>query len=131
MKKTKEIFYPKLLCICICQLVSNFISAQELTPKQAENKWLVLAEEQFQQGHYTSAAQSAEAYIYFIDNNANYKNTSALEKARYLKTASYLYTNKAGCADSAENFINSVVNAPYKQRTAFALAQNYFRNNKF
>jgi tetratricopeptide (TPR) repeat protein len=131
MKKTKEIFYPKLLCISICLLVSDFISAQVLTPHQPENKWLVLAEEQFQQGHYTSSAQSAEKYINFICNNVNYKNTAALEKAEYLKTVSYLYTNKPGSADSAERFINGIVSAPYKQRTAFALAQNYFRNNKF
>jgi tetratricopeptide (TPR) repeat protein len=131
MKKIKEISYPKLLCISTCLFVSNFILAQALTPSLPENKWLMLAEEQFQQGHYELAAQSAHTYLDLIANSTKDKNADAIDKAYYLQTISFLHADKPGSADSALNFINYSVSAAYKQRTAFALAQYYFHNNKF
>ena len=60
---------------------------QVLTPDLPENRTLVLSQEQFAQGHYALAAQSARAYL--VKNNIANRNVyesgaDDLDKARYI-----------------------------------------------
>jgi tetratricopeptide (TPR) repeat protein len=104
-------------------------SAQIHSPYLPENKWLTIAEEQFNQGHYSTAANSALTYISQSQQKTHSRRIDALDKARYIVTVADLKLMKEGCIDSAINFINATADPAFQQRTAYALAQYYFRNN--
>lgn len=113
-----------LLLFCIAS------KAQVLTPDRSPDKYLMLATDQYEQGHYTLAAQSARQYINNITaNSINAGNELNIDKARYLLALSGLKTDVPGGKDSAINERNTTPNPTYKQRLGFVLAQYYFRHN--
>ena len=127
---TKRIITRGLACIAITILLASPAPAQTHTPSLPENKWLVLAEDQFSQGHYTNAAQSATTYLQTLSSFPGAVTTEAVDKAKFLFCVSGLKTNAYSAVDSAEKFLAETPNPAYKQRTAYALAQYYFHHNQ-
>lgn len=99
-------------------------------PVQPHNQALVLTEEQYQQGHYRMAVQSARQYLGTAAQPTAVHTLTDMEKAQYYLALAQLKLNSDGCADSAEIFIGRTANPVYQQRTAFALAQYYFRHEQ-
>jgi tetratricopeptide (TPR) repeat protein len=129
-KRQKNFLTRGLVCLSANLLFSSLASGQLHTPALPENKWLVLAEDQYLQGHYINAAQSATNYLQQQQGNIYSKQQEAIEKAKYLLCVSALKTNGYNAVDSAEKFIAGTPNPAYKQRTAYALAQFYFHHNQ-
>lgn len=125
-KHTNHIFSA----FAIAMSLSTGAWAQIHTPELPANKNLVLAQEQFYQGHFALALQSAEAYEQQHPQNTGAKETDLINKASFFSAVSALKLNLAGCEDTAIATINTTSNPAYKQRTAFALAQYYFHNNR-
>lgn len=111
-------------------LMGSKAPAQWHMPDQPEYKWLRTATEQYNNGHYAVAVQSAQQYLHGYHDNVARPPQAALEHARYYITLANLKLATPGIADSAKNFIASTANPVYKQRTAHALAQYYFRKNE-
>lgn len=119
-------------------MLSGMVSfAQALTPDIPQNRSLILAEEQYGQGLYGSAAQSVRQYLSQngTDAIAYTKNNGAtaadIDKAKYILALSCLKTEVNGCTDSAATEMAATPNAAYAQRIAFALAQYYFLRNEY
>ncbi|WP_276132047.1 tetratricopeptide repeat protein [Polluticoccus soli] len=112
-----------------CLLMGSQASAQIHSPNLPENKWITIAEEQFIQGHYSNAANSALNYIRQNKISTHTRRLDALDKAQYFVAVADLKLMKEGCVDSAINYINRTADPAFRQRTAYALAQYYFRNN--
>jgi TolA-binding protein len=105
--------------------------AQVLAPERPENKPLMLFEEQYAQGHYAAASQTARQYIVNATaHNIVEENGLNIDKARYILALSSLKTMTPGGKDSAISERAQTPNPVYKQRLGFALAQYYFRNNE-
>lgn len=120
-----------IICLSAGLFFASPAAGQEHTPYKQENKWLVLAEEQFQQGHYTVAAQSAMQYMRSLRPNTDVAQMPEVEKARFYLTVSNLRLETTGAVDSATGFIATTPNATYKQRAAYALAQHFFSHNQY
>lgn len=104
--------------------------AQILTPDIPGNRYLILTEEQYRQGHYAQAAQSARAYINSTGYKVNTENANDMDKARYYLSMSCLKTDVPGGKDTALAEMNATPNPAYSQRLGFALAQYYFQHNE-
>lgn len=104
--------------------------AQLHTPELPENKMLVLAEQQFFQGHYALALQSANEYVSQKPLNTYIQPADLSNKAHFFAAVSALKLDIPGCEDTAATAIQTTSNPAYKQRTAFALAQYYFQKNR-
>ena len=89
MKHNKRSISGSLACLLIV-LSGSQASAQIHSPHLPENKWLHLAEEQFTQGHYENAAQSATNYIRQNSGNIYSGKHDALDKAKYYMTVAGL-----------------------------------------
>jgi tetratricopeptide (TPR) repeat protein len=129
MKHNKRSISGSLACLLIV-LSGSQASAQIHSPNLPENKWLHLAEEQFMQGHYENAAQSASNYIRFNAGNIYSRKNYALDKAKFYLVVAGLKQEKDGSVDSAVAYIGETANPAYRQRAAYALAQYHFRNNQ-
>jgi tetratricopeptide (TPR) repeat protein len=116
--------------IALAMLLSVPAKAQLHTPNLPENRQLLLAEEQYLQGHFALALQSATAYLQQNIGTTNAKAADLVNKAQFFKAVSALRLDLPSCEDSAIATINTTSNPAYKQRTAFALAQFYFRHNR-
>ncbi len=104
--------------------------AQVLTPDIPANRALVLLEEQYAQGHYSLAAQSAKEYLNARGNNVTTEHLSDVDKARYYEAMSYMKADLPGALDVALNERNATANPAYSQRLGFALAQYYFQHDE-
>lgn len=130
LKKDKR--KTRILTLCTSLLLlNNSASAQLHSPSLPQNRTLVIAEEQFMQQHYKNAAASSTAFLSQHQYVANTQSYNVKEKAEYILVTSLLKINDAGAVNKAENFIKTTSNPAYKQRVAYALAQNYFSNNKY
>jgi tetratricopeptide (TPR) repeat protein len=129
-KQKKSIIIRGLAGIAVAILLSSRAPAQIHTPSLPENKWLVLAEDQFSQGHYTNAAQSATTYLQALSANGARPSAVTLDKARFIFCISGLKTSAYNAVDSVEQFIAQTPDPAYRQRTAYALAQYYFHHNQ-
>lgn len=110
---------------------SNNAIAQEHIINQPQYAWLKLAEEQYHQGHYELAAQSAGKYL-LLDPKILYNNSvDAKEMASYYQTLSRIKLYADGAEDSAVQFIVTTTNPTYKQRASYALGQYYFEKQQF
>ncbi len=131
MKQPKRKFIPRSLAgIAVATLLTSQASAQIHMPVQPHNQVLVLAEEQYQQGHYRMAIQSARQYLGTSLQPTAINTLTDVEKAQYYLALSQLKLDNDGCTDSATAFITKTANPVYQQRTAFALAQYYFRHEQ-
>ncbi|HXS37197.1 MAG TPA: tetratricopeptide repeat protein [Flavipsychrobacter sp.] len=122
-----------LLYILLCLLLTLpgiFARAQIASSEYPQNKWLILTEEQFQQGHYQLAIQSAGKYLELHHDDTHVIQNTDLDKAKYYRTVSYLKLNINGSVDSAINMIANTSDPVYKQRTAYALAHYYFQHDQ-
>ena len=110
---------------------ANKSIAQDHLINQPQYSWLRLAEEQYRQGHYAMAAQSAEKYL-LLDSKTVYNNTEdSRETAKYYQTLAQIKLHTDGVEDSASNFILYSTNPVYKQRASFALGQYHFENQQY
>lgn len=105
--------------------------AQVLTPDIPLNKQLLLVEEQYQQGHYAVAGQSARQYLSMLPANTQREGDANEEKAKYYLCLSEIKTAVPGCADEARQMMGSIASVAYGQRIAFALAQYYFQQKEY
>jgi tetratricopeptide (TPR) repeat protein len=111
-------------------LLSGFASnAQVLTQDLPENRPLIIAEEQCQQGLYSLAAQSARQYLNQPAGKMLEERQINKDKARYILALSSLKADIKGCVDSAKKLMASTREPYYYQRMAFALAQYYFQQD--
>src|SRR6202000_662720 len=69
---------------------------QVLQPDQPHSRSLILAQEQFQQVHYTLAAQSCRQYLITQGDNISLENGSDAELAKFLIVVSSIKTNEVG-----------------------------------
>ncbi len=129
MDLEKRKIYIGVLCL-VALIQAKVVIAQTHTPNLPENKWLVLAGEQYEQEHYAMAAQSAGKYLHRPHATVYTAETDARSKAYYFYAASLLKMNVEGCTDTALHIINTTSSPSWKQRTAFALAQYYFHHNQ-
>lgn len=105
--------------------------AQEHIINQPQYSWLRLAEEQYRQGHYELAAQSAKRYL-SLDPKILYNNSiDAKETARYYHILSQIKLQAGGVEDSASRFLAQATNPAHKQRVSYALGQYYFEKQQF
>src|SRR5690606_21407772 len=73
--------------------------AQLHTPELPENKMLVLAEQQFFQGHYALALQSANEYVSQKPLNTYIQPADLSNKAHFFAAVSALKLDIPGCED--------------------------------
>ncbi|HRO42974.1 MAG TPA: tetratricopeptide repeat protein, partial [Flavipsychrobacter sp.] len=104
--------------------------SQEHQAQRPEHKWLRLAEEQYHQGHYQLALQSAEKFFSEHYRNIPLVSTDERDRAKYFQTLAQLKLGTNGIEDSATKFLSATSNPVYRQRTAFALAQYHFRREQ-
>lgn len=130
MKQTTKLLITGSLA-CLIIVKGSQASAQIHSPHLPENKWLHLAQEQFGQGQYSSAAQSARNYISYHNSDIYSRRSDAPDRAKFYLTVSGLRLMADGCVDSALGYIATTANPAFRQRTAYALAQYYFQDNKY
>lgn len=104
--------------------------AQEHLIQQTENRQLQKLEEQYRQGFYTVSLQTANQLIAHrtLSNDVSFW---VLPTAQFYQVQSLLKLRALGAEDSALQFISTVTNPNFKQRTSFALAQYYFNNKQY
>ncbi|XZF14479.1 tetratricopeptide repeat protein [Chitinophagaceae bacterium MMS25-I14] len=131
MKKTNNRLIQRSLAgVAVQLLLCSQAPAQIHAPNQQPQQWLTLAEEQYQQGHYQVAAQSARKFLQYPDDPVQVKNLADADKARYYMALALLQLNREEAVDSAGQFIQQTANPVYRQRVSFAVAQYYFRNDQ-
>lgn len=126
----KQKWYSIPAVTAIVLLSSGICQAQVLSPDVQQNRPLILAEEQYRQGHYAMAAQSARQYLDAPAQSIQTQSATDLDKAKYYLSLSCLKANLPGCADTALKLVETTVNPAYKQRVTFSLAQYYFHHNE-
>lgn len=126
IKETKYI-----LAILLFALTASHSYAQQHMPETTPGRWLAIADEQFSEGNYTVAIASAEHYLRSVPGETDIKTNNELDKARYYIAVSKLKTNVNNGTGDARKVIATTPVAAYKQRTAYALAEYYFRHNRF
>ncbi len=122
--------YTYLLLAMLGPAFSLTAYGQLLSPDQPMNRSLILAEEQYMQGHYTLARQSAEDFLSHRDYKVRSETSADADKALFLITISNLKTNEPDCLNKADKLLATTQNIAYKERTMFALAQYYFLHNQ-
>ncbi len=119
--------------IAFIMLFGNAALAQVLTPDIPSDRSVILIEEQYRQGHFSMAAQTAMAYLKehnSEDTKVFTESANDIDKARYYLAMSCLKTNMPGGKDSAIAAMRSTPNPVYEQRLGFALAEYYFQHNE-
>jgi len=129
IRKQKQ-FNKRFACIIAGLVIGNFAQAQVSIREQPANRWLFLAEEQYQQGHYQLTLQSANKYLYQPLLTDNSRSNDAVEKAMYYRAAAEVKLNTPGCIDSATALLSTTANPAYKQRLSYTIAQYYFHHNQ-
>lgn len=126
MRDQKRKLTTKLLTGAFLLVNSLQIFAQEHIIQQPNQRLIGLVQEQFTQGEYSLAIQSANEYL--SHNRAVLTRSDDIDRAKYFQTISLLKLNRDGAEDSAINFLKTTINPTYHQRTSYALAQYYFKN---
>lgn len=111
-------------------LLTSRAPAQVNSPNLPDNKWLALTEEQFQNGHYRMAVQSAEQYLRLNYDPLHNRHPQELDKATYYLVLSHLRLGDDKAEEKALAYVHTTSNPAYQQRVSFALAQFYFRNGR-
>lgn len=130
-QQQKRLFIKRSLAfITVSTLLYSQASAQIHTPESGTQKWLNLAEEQFQQGHYRMSIQSAQKLLGMDYDPVTKMQLTEKDKAHYYLALAQLKCDIPGSVDSAQSFIRQTANPTYKQRASFALAQYHFRHDE-
>jgi tetratricopeptide (TPR) repeat protein len=106
------------------------LPAQIHAPFLLRQQWEMQAEEQFQQAHFSMAAQSAQR---FLDEKADHMPLStqaAADKAAYYRAMAMLKADQYGCIDTMLAFLRGTANPAYLHRGAVALARYYFVHDR-
>src|SRR5579875_1550539 len=119
MRLRQKKLNKQFACFIASLVIGNYAQAQVSIPEQPGNRWLFLMEEQYQQGHYQLALQSANKYLYQSRLTTDIKSHDELEKAAYYRAAAEIKLNTPGCIDTAEALLGSTANPVYKQRLAY------------
>lgn len=119
------------LGVCTGLLISSSAAGQMHTPHQPQNRQLFLAEELFNRGLYKNAYISAQQYLDIKKYAASADIHADADKAKYLIAVSKLQLDEKDAISDAEKYISTTANPAYKQRAAYALAQNYFKKNMY
>lgn len=117
-------------CTCLL-LLTNRADAQLHTPHLPGNKPLRHAEDLMAQKQYRNAVLAVDMFMQQPRSATQPLSHSEQDKAGYIKAISLLSVQDPDAEDMAIRYISHTANPAYKQRTAFALAQSYFRNNRF
>ena len=126
--KGKKITAALVLASLFC--TGQDLIAQEHLINKTDQKLLILADEQFRQGHYRLALQTARDYLHHKDGNSLFETEDDREQARFIQILSKLKLNSPGAEDTAVQFIEHTANPALKQRASFALAQYFFRTDQ-
>jgi tetratricopeptide (TPR) repeat protein len=129
MFEKQKMPFLKVALITIMLLSGLWCSAQVLTPDLPQNRSLILMEEQYQQGHYSLAAQSAKQFLNAPDETIPSRRAADIDKAEYYYAVAGLRADLPGCSEVATEALDHVTNTAYHQRIAFTLAQYYFKHN--
>jgi len=90
--------------------------------------------EQFQNGHYELSSATLSKYLdskILPTGNIPEKTINAeREEAGYYLHLSDIKRNETNAVIAAQSFINHDINPVFRQRLAFAIAQNYFQKNE-
>jgi tetratricopeptide (TPR) repeat protein len=120
------------IAVCTCfLLLANRAEAQLHTPHLPGNKQLRQAEELLAQKQYRNAVLAVDIFMQQPHSATRPISHSESDKAGYIKAISLLNLQDADAESVAISYINHTANPAYKQRTAFALAQSYFKTNRF
>ncbi|OSZ81725.1 hypothetical protein CAP35_00200 [Chitinophagaceae bacterium IBVUCB1] len=130
MVKRKEQFYKRSLMCLAVSLLSHQASAQLHTSHRAPDNLLTQAAQQYESGMYANAAQSAKQYLDAVSKQQQTADKDAVDRAGYYRAIAALKTEEQNCDATATNYINKTANPAYKERTAFAVAQYYFKHNQ-
>lgn len=126
LKKKSNCIIKSFAIVTLALAGQSHSFAQIHTPFLSHNNWLNNAEQQYHQGLYGAASLSASNYLkrdvaYFLNNDP----IVLRDKAEYIKAI-------ADIANGIEVSSNlETANAAYRQRTAYAKAQYYFRKGKW
>lgn len=126
--RTDKKIARNLLFIACSLFFSQSATSQVLAPNLPQNKQLALAEDQYYQKHYKEAVQSAQNYLAQTGLEISYPHK---DKANFIITVASLKLEQQDAPEKALEYIASTANPTYKQRTAYALGQYYFRNNMY
>lgn len=134
----KSTLKPAIAFLCLytaLYIFSSFSKAVAQVPLsvQSRNGKLNQGIEQYQQGHFSLAANALSAYLQAETLPAGDHAKAALngnrEKAFYYLVLSNIRSGAKGAPDQAALFVRESVNPAFKQRVALALAQYYFQHN--
>ncbi len=103
-------------------------SAQALTPDQPANRTLILAEEQFHQGLYHAAEQTAHRFL--AEKGSNVSQLDA-DHAKFIVAVADLKTESKTGIDDAEKLLSETGDNAYRQRLSFSIAQYYFKKEQY
>lgn len=115
-----------LVCLTTITLTSIQASSQMPISQQYPADKLLLAENQYLQGHYALAAQTAAQYKEVVKHSSDLN-----DKATYIFLASKLKLDDAQSVGPAIDFINTTANPAYKQRVAYGVGQYYFGHSQY
>jgi len=118
----------RILAGAVLSLLSFRSFSQEHLMQRPEHKLLRLADEQYQQGHYRLSVSSAEKFLSRSYGYVGAQYADERDRAMYIRTIAQLKLDIAGAEDSATRFLAGTANPVYRQRTALALGQYYFRH---
>ncbi len=119
-----------LVMVIAAMMSFGGVRAQVLTHDIPANRTLLLAEEQFNNGHYNVAAQSAKQCIREQQAVGLQAHATDMDKARFYYAVSGLKMDLAGSVPEAKSVVSETSNPAYRQRISFALAQYYFRHDE-
>ncbi len=130
MIKRKEQFYKRSLMCLAVSLLSHQASAQIHIQHTSPDKWLMQAALQHESGMYANALQSAKQYLDAVDKQQQTADKDAADRAGFYLATAALKTGTHGCDEAAIAYVASTSNPAYKQRTAFGIAQYYFKQHQ-
>ncbi len=118
----------RVIWIVAAMLFAGKVSAQVLIHDLPQNRRLELVEEQYGQGHYKLAAQSAREFLDVYSDKIFPGSAQDIDKAKYYYAVAALKANQPDGNTVALATMASTANPAYQQRIAFTLAQYYFRH---
>lgn len=120
-----------ITCISTLQVAHSY--AQVNTAQVPRNQQPTLSDELHRQGHYAVSGQTASEGIKVqkAGEKVALPDPSDADKARFNIATSKLNANTVDAAAYAESALSETVNPAYSQRLSYALAQYYFRRDKF
>jgi tetratricopeptide (TPR) repeat protein len=131
MRHTKRKIVHRLLACALLSISPLLpLSAQEHIVHRENEKTANLAEQQYLQGHYKLALQSAREYLKDAGTRKGNFYQETAEKAAYYSVLSQLKLGTETAADSATMFLATTANPVYRQRTSFSIAQYYFKHEQ-